>query len=110
MPSLSPATRRANAQRRFNLNREIQRLMNYYAGSYRGVFGRTATHRQANAIAGLQRELAARQIQKAVRARQARARAHTRARAPFSNIARAAASPRRVRHRISTYGLNANDF
>jgi len=109
MPPLTPTRRRANAQRRFNLNREIERLKNHYAGSYRGVFGRAATVRQTQAISNMIKELAARRIQRIVRARQARARAHTRARAPLMNIARAASHPRRVEHRIRTYGLNYNN-
>lgn len=111
MPPLSPATRRANAQRRFNINRRLQELMNYYAGSYRGRFGRTASVPQANKIRLGMRELAARRIQKARRnqlARRARAISHTRARAPASNIAAAAWHPRRVQHRVNTYGLNSH--
>lgn len=119
MPALSPATRRANAQRRFNLNRRIQQLMNYYSGSYRGVFGRTASVPQANTIRGLVRELAARRIQKAVRARQTRqarqrataaAIAHTSARAPRNLIAAVAYNPNRVARLRRNYGLHANNF
>lgn len=119
MPALSPATRRANAQRRFNLNRELQRLMNYYEGSYRGRFGRTASVPQSLTIRGLAQELAARRIQKAVRARQTRqarqratalAIAHTSARAPRNLVAAVAYNPNRVARLRRNYGLHANNF
>ena len=84
MPPLSPARRQANLQRRRNLNAEIRRLKNYYEGTYRGVFGRTATASQAQIIANMMRELAARRIQAAVRRHQATARTPRAPRTPRS--------------------------
>jgi len=108
MPSLSPATRRANSVRRRNLNAEIRRLKNYYSGTYgNGSIGRTANRRAAQAINNMVRELAARRIQKAVRARQARARAHTRTRAPSNLVLQVAMSPARVGRLYKTYGPNS---
>jgi len=110
MPSLSPARRNANVQRRRSLNAEIRRLKNYYSGTFKGEFGRTASARHMNKIMNMMRELAARRIQATVRRRQATARvarAHTRARAPRNNVAAAAFSPRRVGHVVRTYGMNA---
>ncbi len=107
MPPLSPARHNANVQRRRALNAEIRRLKNYYSGTFKGEFGRTASARHMNKIMSMMRELAARRIQATVRRRQATARAHTRARAPRNNVAAAAFSPRRVGHMVRTYGVNA---
>ena len=95
-----------------NLKREINRLKNYYSGSYRGAFGRTANVRATAHIRNLNRELSAlsaRIIQNAVRAHQAhvrRAKAHTRNRAPSNLLASAVFSPKRVKKMSNKYGKN----
>ena len=108
MPPLSSARRLANLQRRRNLNAEITRIKGYYPGSFAGVFGRTANARSLVKINNMMRELGARRIQSAVRRRQARARAHTRARAPLNNVLAAALSPRRIGYLMKTYGSISN--
>lgn len=110
MPTLSPARRRANSARRANLNAEIKRLKQYYSGSFTGQLGRTATRRTMNNINNMIKELAARRIQKAVRAHQAYARAHARNRAPLNLVMAAAYNPSRVARLRKQYGMRANNF
>lgn len=107
MPPLSPNTRRANSIRRRNLNAEIRRLKNYYSGTFTGQLGRTANLRTMRNIQNMVHELAARRIQKAVRARQAKVRAHTRTRAPSNLVLQVAMSPARVGRLYKTYGPNS---
>jgi hypothetical protein len=108
MPPLSPARRQANMKRRVNLNNEIKRLRGYYSGTFTGQLGRTANARAMAIITNMRRELAARRIQSAVRRRQAKVRAHTRARAPANNVLAAALSPRRIGYLMRTYGNISN--
>jgi hypothetical protein len=117
MPPLSSARRRANLERRVYLNKHLRQLYNHYYGPYE--LGPTLSHHQIAYINSVKKELAARRIQKAVRARQARqaraaayARAisHTRARAPLNLVMATAYNPRRVSRLRNQYGLRANNF
>jgi len=83
-------------------------MRSHYSGTFTGQLGRTATVSQMKLFNNMVRELAARRIQSAVRRRQAKARAHTRARAPANNVLAAALSPRRIGYLMRTYGTISN--
>ena len=104
MPPRSARAKLANLNRRRALSREINRLKQYYPGTYMGRFGKTASASQMQAIQNLVRELAARRIQGAVRRHQQRRRNISRARAPATLVRQAAMSPVRVARLYSMYG------
>jgi len=82
-----------------NMKKEITRLKNYYAGTYRGRLGRTATVNQEKFIRNLERNVEA--------LMRAHIREHTKARTGTGNeLARKVFSPKRVEAMIKKYGFN----
>jgi hypothetical protein len=78
-----------------NMKKEINRLKNYYAGTYRGRFGRTATLNQERIIKNLERNV------------EALIRQHTKARTGTRNeLAKKVFSPNRVAKMTKMYMKN----